>query len=88
MASQIQYSCLENPMERGAWWATVQQGLKESETTEAIEHAQMHPYNGKLFSDKNNELLSHKKSWKKLKCVLLSERSQSKKVAYYMITIM
>ena len=43
--------------------------------TEATERAQMHPYNGKLFSDKKNELLSRKKSWKKLKCVLLSERS-------------
>ena len=21
---QLQYSCLENPMDRGAWWATVQ----------------------------------------------------------------
>jgi len=27
----LQYSCLENPMDRGGWWATV----KESETTEA-----------------------------------------------------
>ena len=23
MAIQLQYSCLENPMDRGAWWATV-----------------------------------------------------------------
>ena len=23
MATQLQYSCLENPMDRGAWWATV-----------------------------------------------------------------
>ena len=23
MATQIQYSCLEHPMDRGAWWATV-----------------------------------------------------------------
>ena len=21
--SPVQYSCLENPMDRGAWWATV-----------------------------------------------------------------
>ena len=21
--SQLQYSCLENPVDRGAWWATV-----------------------------------------------------------------
>ena len=24
----LQYSCLENPMDRGAWWATSPQGLK------------------------------------------------------------
>ena len=30
----LQYSCLENPMDRGAWWATVHGGLKESDTTE------------------------------------------------------
>ena len=29
----LQYSCLENPMDRGAWWATVQ-GSKQSDTTE------------------------------------------------------
>ena len=23
MATQLQCSCLENPMDRGAWWATV-----------------------------------------------------------------
>ena len=35
----FQYSCLENPMGRGAWWATVHglyspRGWKESDTTE------------------------------------------------------
>ena len=29
----LQYSCLENPMDRGAWWATVH-GVSESEMTE------------------------------------------------------
>ena len=24
----LQYSCLENPMDRGTWWATVQSGAK------------------------------------------------------------
>ena len=28
----LQYSCLENPMDRGAWWAT--EGHKESDTAE------------------------------------------------------
>ena len=27
----LQYSCLENPMDRGAWWATVQR-VAESQT--------------------------------------------------------
>ena len=31
----LQYLCLENPMERGAWQATSLLGLKELETTEA-----------------------------------------------------
>ena len=30
-----QYSCLENPMDRGAWWAMVRQRGKESDTIEA-----------------------------------------------------
>ena len=29
-----QYSCLENSMNRGAWWATVHCGCKESDATE------------------------------------------------------
>ena len=29
----LQYSCLENPMDRGAWWITVRRGAKESDTT-------------------------------------------------------
>ena len=30
----LQYSCLENPMDRGAWWATARGVTKELETTE------------------------------------------------------
>ena len=29
----FQYSCLENPMDRGAWWAIVHGVSKESDTT-------------------------------------------------------
>ena len=30
----LQYSCLETPMDRGAWWAAVHGVSKESDTTE------------------------------------------------------
>ena len=29
----LQYSCLGNPMDRGAWWATVHRATKESDAT-------------------------------------------------------
>ena len=32
----LQYSCLENPMDRGAWWATNYGVTKESDTTERL----------------------------------------------------
>ena len=36
----LQYSCLENPMDRGVWWATVHRlCVTESDTTEATWHA-------------------------------------------------
>ena len=38
--SPLQYSCLENPMGTGAWWATVH-GVAESDTTEHT-HIQRH----------------------------------------------
>ena len=33
LGNPLQYSCLENPQDRGAWWATVY-GVKELDTTE------------------------------------------------------
>ena len=32
-SNPLQYSCLENPMDRGAWWATVH-GVPELDLTE------------------------------------------------------
>ena len=32
----LQYSCLENAMDRGAWWATVHGVTNESDTTEQL----------------------------------------------------
>ena len=44
----------------------------------------IHSDNGILFSA-FKELSSHEKTWGKLKCILLSERSQSEKATYCMI---
>ena len=34
----LQYSCLGNPMDRGAWWATVHGVTKEWDTTKQLNH--------------------------------------------------
>ena len=33
----LQYSCLENPMDEGDWWASIE-GHKELDMTEATQH--------------------------------------------------
>ena len=33
IGNPLQYTCLGNPMDRGAWWATVQLVTKESDVT-------------------------------------------------------
>lgn len=45
----------------------------------------VHPDNGMLFNTKRKELSSHGKNWRKLPCILLSERGQSEKGTYWMI---
>ena len=36
----LQYSCLENPMEREAWWATVY-GAAKSQTQLSMQHSRL-----------------------------------------------
>ena len=35
-SNPLQYFCLKNSMDRGAWWATVHGVVKESDTTEQL----------------------------------------------------
>ena len=39
--NRFQYSCPENPMDRGAWRATVHGGLKKSDTTERLTRSRL-----------------------------------------------
>ena len=41
--SPLQYSCLENPMDRGAWWAAVRGVAKSRMRLSMHTHACMHP---------------------------------------------
>ena len=49
--SQFQYSCLKNPMDRGAWWPTVHRGRNVLGMTERTQHPpqQIFMYTLKLF---------------------------------------
>ena len=38
--NSLQYSCLENSMDRGVWWATTHGVTKQSDTTEWLTHTQ------------------------------------------------
>jgi len=45
----FQCSCLENPVDRGAWWATVHGVIKESYTTEQLNNTNRGMRRGRVF---------------------------------------
>ena len=47
--NSLQYSCLENPMYRGAWWATIHE-VAESDTTKQLTHI-CHRGNTRIHQD-------------------------------------
>ena len=65
----LQYSCLENPMDKGAWWAAVHRGHKELNMTEracTCVHTHTHTRLAALadFSSSHRESVSN--SWAQL----------------------
>ena len=42
--NRLQYSCMENPMDRGAWWATLHGVGKKSDTTEPLNNNVIHKW--------------------------------------------
>ena len=43
MANPLQYSCLENPMGREAWWTIVHGVAKELDATERLNNSNNNP---------------------------------------------
>ena len=39
IGNPLQYSCLKNPMDRGAWWATAHGGHKELDITQRLNNS-------------------------------------------------
>ena len=53
--NSLQYSCLENPMDGGAWWATFH-GIEESNTTYQLNKKQQKFLIGALLTSEDPEL--------------------------------
>ena len=46
----LQYSCLENSMDRGAWWATVHWVAKKSQTRLSVHHTHTHTHKMNFYT--------------------------------------
>ena len=68
----LQYSCLENPVDRGAWWATVFATVEESDTTERL-HSLTLTYCGVCFLDSKSLVPT---------CMIIGCSSQKQKADY------
>ena len=47
----LQYSCLENPLDRRAWWATVCSRVAKCQTRPSYQHFHFHHKGGDLWID-------------------------------------
>jgi len=82
----LQYSCLENPRDGGAWWAAVY-GITQSRTR--LNRLSSSSSSSRLLlSSKHNEILRQAATFINLENIMLSERSQLQKATYGMIPFM
>ena len=70
----LQYSCLGNPLDRGAWWATVHRAAK----------SQTRLRDGACTHMKRNKGLIRVTTWANLE-TFMSNESSHKKTTYHMI---
>ena len=75
-------SCLENPKDRGAWWASIY-GVAQSRTRLKRRSSSSSSI---LLAGESNELLIHAITWMNVKIILLKGKSQIKHM-YRIITI-
>ena len=68
----FQYSCLENSMDRGAWWATVHR-VAESDMTEQLTHTHTHARTHTHWNFKNKFTLQFQLSSVTLSCPTLCD---------------
>ena len=84
-SNPLQYSCLENPMDRGAWWATLH-GVAKSRTrlSDFTSHDPENPllgiYTEETIMEKHActsvlivALFTVARTWKRLRCLLIDE---------------
>ena len=71
----LQYACLGNPMDRGAWWVTVHGGPKESDTTEHT-HTHTHTHTQATTSISIHEVWFVNKRTQRAKGIRPSPKAQ------------
>ena len=79
----LQYSCLENSMDRGAWWAIAQWGSKELNTTEQLTHNNLFNRERESVSQKASFSIhiEAKIQWQSI-CSILTDQGRNPQITF------